>query len=93
MAPSRRPAPLSAQEQAEFRAYLDAAAKPLQPAASRDEGLKLLRKLQFWIGASPIWWGRPSSEFDGQSPWNYILAGGDPEHLLRTVRECRRPLE
>lgn len=72
--------------------YLDAADQPLEPATSHEGALKLLRKLQYWIGAPPIWWARPLPEFAGLSPWDYILEGGDPEHLLRTVR-ARRPLK
>jgi hypothetical protein len=88
----QRPSPLTDEERAEFRAYQHAVGMPLQPARSHEDGLKLLRTLQYWIGASPIWWSRELPEFDGRSPWDFILEGGDPEHLLQAVRR-RRPLE
>jgi hypothetical protein len=89
---NKGPDALTDVERAELQAVLDAAGKALQPAGSRDEGLKLLRKLQYWIGASPVWWGRPLPEFGDSSPWDYILEGGDPEYLLEVVR-TRHPLE
>lgn len=90
--PEPQPGPLTDEERAQFQAFSDAAGKPLEPASSREEGLKLLRKLQYWIGASPIWWGRPLPEFGDRSPWGFILEGGDPEYLLEVVR-TRHPLE
>lgn len=61
----------------------------LRPARSVDEGLRLLRELQYWIGSAPRWWGRQLPELSGRSPRDYILERGDPNHLLRVVRNYR----
>jgi hypothetical protein len=49
----------------------------------------LLRELQYWIGSAPRWWGRQLPELSGRSPRDYILERGDPNHLLRVVRNYR----
>ena len=84
--------PLSESERQQLQALVDNAGGPLPPAASREEGLKLLRTLQYWLGASPLWWGRPQPAFDGKSPWDFILDGGDPQRLLDLAR-TQHPLD